>query len=107
MRKLRVFFALLLGLSRLLSVFLPETPPRPSLISSKDMRRITTADKVSVGFHYLDDVNKELGNVRYNLVDGYFVVLCWPSSFSALRKITEYMKLLAFAKSIVKSELVK
>ena len=80
--------------------------PRPSSISS-DMRRITTADKISVGFQYLDDSNKELGNIRYNIVDGYFVLSVWPSSFNALRKISEYIKLLAFAKSIVDSEFVK
>lgn len=71
------------------------------------MRRITTADKVSVGFHYLDDAGKEAGNVRYNIAEGYFVLSCWPSSFNALRRIAEYLKLLAFAKSIVKSEFVK
>lgn len=72
--------------------------------TSKDMRRITTADKISVGFQYLDNANKELGNIRYNIVEGYFVVFTWPTTFSTLRKIEEYLKLLSFAMKIVKSE---
>ena len=68
------------------------------------MRRITTADKISVGFQYLDKDNKEVGNIRYNIVEGYFVVFTWPPTFSALRKIEEYFKLLSFALKIVKSE---
>lgn len=79
--------------------------PRPFLTFS-DMRRVTTADKISVGFHYLDKDNCEVGNVRYNLVDGYFVVTCWPSSFNSLVKISEYLRLLGFAKKIVSSEKV-
>ena len=69
-----------------------------------NMRRVVTADKISVGFQYLDKDAKELGNIRYNLVEGYFVIFTWPSSFSALRKITELSRLLSFALKIVKSE---
>lgn len=70
------------------------------------MRRLTTCDKISVGFQYLDYDGKELGNVRYNLIDGYFVVTCWPSSFNSLRKIEEYIRLLSFASKLVKNERV-
>lgn len=103
MKKLRVFFALLLGSLKLLLAFLPETLLLPSSVSSKVMRRLITADKISVGFKYFDG-EKELGNVRYNMVDGYFHVFTWPSSFNALKKATELLKLLGFAVRIIKSE---
>lgn len=67
------------------------------------MRRVFTADKVSVGFQYIED-EKEVGVIRYNLVEGYFVIFTWPSSFSALRKIKELMRLLSFANKIVRCE---
>lgn len=67
------------------------------------MRRVFTADKVSVGFQYYED-EKQIGNVRYNLQDGYFVVFTWPSSFGPLQKIQELLRLLSFARKIVKSE---
>lgn len=67
------------------------------------MRRLVTADKISVGFQYLSN-GKEEGNIRYNLVKGYFVVSIWPSSFSALRKASELVRLLSFAIKIIKSE---
>lgn len=72
--------------------------------SLSGMRRITTADKMSVGFQYLNSDNKEIGVIRYNLIDGYFVIFTWPEKFSALRKIQELMLLLSFARKIVKSE---
>lgn len=68
------------------------------------MRRVVTADKISVGFQYLDDANKEQGVVRYNMCEGYFVVFTWPSSFSPLRKVEELAKLLSFALKIIRSE---
>lgn len=68
------------------------------------MRRVVTADKISVGIQYLDDANKEQGVVRYNMQDGYFVVFAWPISFSALRKAQELARLLSFAIKIIKSE---
>lgn len=103
MKKLRVSFALLSGFLKLLLAFLPETRPLTFLISSK-MHRVTTADKISVGFQYLNSENKEVGNIRYNLAEGYFVVFTWPSSFSALRKAEELVKLLSFAIKIIKAE---
>lgn len=69
------------------------------------MRRLLTADKVSCGFQYLEN-DKEVGNIRYNLIEGYFVVFTWPPSFSALRKIQELIRLLSFASKIVKCESV-
>lgn len=68
------------------------------------MRRVITADKISVGFQYLNDANKEEGVVRYNMQEGYFVVFTWPSSFSALRKVQELAKLLTFAMKIIRAE---
>lgn len=70
---------------------------------SKAMRRVITADKISVGFQYLSD-GKEEGNIRYNMQEGYFVVFTWPSSFSMLRKAQELVRLLSFAIRIIKSE---
>lgn len=71
---------------------------------SKGMRRVVTADKISVGFQYLNEDGKEEGVVRYNMQEGYFVIFTWPSSFSALRKIQELMRLLSFALKIIRSE---
>lgn len=68
------------------------------------MRRVITADKVSVGFQYLNENAKEEGNVRYNMQEGYFVIFTWPSSFSVLRKAQELVRLLSFAIRIIKSE---
>lgn len=68
------------------------------------MRRIVTADKISVGFQYVDANGKEVGNIRYNMQEGYFVVFTWCPSFSILRKAQELMKLLSFAVRIIKSE---
>lgn len=68
------------------------------------MRRVITADKISVGFQYLNDANKEEGVVRYNMQEGYFVIFTWPSSFTALRKVQELAKLLTFAMKIIRSE---
>lgn len=68
------------------------------------MRRVVTADKISVGFQYLNENGKEEGVVRYNMQEGYFVIFTWPSSFSALRKIQELMRLLSFALKIIRSE---
>lgn len=70
----------------------------------KGMRRVITADKISVGFQYLNDANKEEGVVRYNMQEGYFVIFTWPSSFTALRKVQELAKLLTFAMKIIRSE---
>lgn len=72
--------------------------------SRGSMRRVITADKISVGFHYYDSDGKEKGNIRYNMQDGYFVVFTWPDTFSALRKAQELARLLAFAIRIIKSE---
>lgn len=69
-----------------------------------DMRRVVTADKISVGFQYIDANGKENGNIRYNMQDGYFVVFTWPITFSALRKVQELARLLSFALKIIKSE---
>ena len=80
--------------------------PKLPLFSRSKMRRVITADKVSVGFQYLDSNGKEIGVIRYNLVGGYFVIFTWPSSFSALRKIKELSRLLSFALKIVKSEMI-
>lgn len=68
------------------------------------MRRLVTADKVGVGFKYLSKDGKEEGNIRYNLIEGYFVIFTWPSTFSSLRKAQELIKLLSFAVRIIKSE---
>lgn len=68
------------------------------------MRRVVTADKISVGFQYLNDAGKEEGVVRYNMAEGYFVIFTWPSSFNALRKVQELAKLLTFAMKIIRSE---
>lgn len=93
----------------LLSVFLKLLSllfaVRPSLISliSKPMRRVFTADKVSVRFrYYLDD--KEVGNISYNMHEGTFFVFEWPSAFSSVRKVSELLRLLSFASKIIKSE---
>lgn len=69
------------------------------------MRRVITVDKVGVCFRYYDADNKELGQVNYNMREGYFVLFSWPSSFSALQKIAEYIRLLSFAQKIIKSEI--
>lgn len=67
------------------------------------MRRVFTADKVSVRFrYYLDD--KEVGNISYNMHEGSFFVFEWPSAFSPLRKVSELLRLLSFASKIIKSE---
>lgn len=71
---------------------------------SKNMRRVITADKVSIGFQYLNQNGKEVGNVRYNMQDGYFVVFTWCPTFSALRKAQELVRLLSLAIRIIKSE---
>lgn len=71
---------------------------------SKRMRRVITADKISVGFQYLNQDAKEEGVVRYNMQEGYFVIFTWPSSFSALRKVQELLRLLSFAMKIIRSE---
>lgn len=92
------------ALSKLLSVLSVVLKLVP-FCRSNSMRRVTTADKVSVGFHYFEN-EKEVGNVRYNLVEGYFVVFSWPPSFPALRKAREFVRLLSFAISIIKSEKV-
>ena len=68
------------------------------------MRRLVTADKISVGFQYLDSDGKEVGNIRYNMQEGYFVIFTWPPSFSILRKAQELIRLLSFAVRIIKSE---
>lgn len=68
------------------------------------MRRVVTADKISIGFQYLDENGKEIGNVRYNMRDGYFVVFTWCPSFSSFRKAQELVRLLSFAIRIIKSE---
>lgn len=68
------------------------------------MRRVVTADKVSVGFQFLDANGKEQGIIRYNMQDGYFVVFTWPTSFSALRKAQELARLLTFAIKIIRAE---
>lgn len=68
------------------------------------MRRLVTADKVSIGFQYLSKDGKEEGNIRYNLCEGYFVIFTWPSSFSALRKAQELVRLLSFAIRIIRFE---
>lgn len=70
----------------------------------RSMRRVITADKISVGFQYLNESNREEGVIRYNMQEGYFVVFTWPSSFSALRKVQELMRLLSFALKIIRSE---
>lgn len=74
------------------------------LFSACKMRRLVTADKVSVGFQYLSSDGKEQGVIRYNLVEGYFVIFTWPSTFSALRKAQELVRLLSFAIRILRSE---
>lgn len=71
---------------------------------SKRMRRVITADKISVGFQYLNQDAKEEGVIRYNMQEGYFVIFTWPSSFSALRKVQELIRLLSFAMKIIRSE---
>ena len=74
------------------------------LFFPSEMRRVVTADKVSVRFRYYDKDVKELGNVAYNMRDGLFFVFTWPSSFSSLRKVEELLKLLSFAVKIIRSE---
>lgn len=70
------------------------------------MRRLTTADKISVGFQYLDGDNRELGRLRYNLIEGYFPVCVFPKHFSILKKIEEYIRLLRLAAKLVSYERV-
>lgn len=105
MIKSRVFSALLSGFSKLLPDFCVAMLPRLlTFLTSFDMlRRVTTADSVSVGFHYIQD-EKEIGIVKYNLLEGYFVVFTWPPSFSPLRKVQELLRLLSFAVKIIRSE---
>lgn len=71
------------------------------------IRRIVTADKVSVGFEYQDAECKRLGLVRYNLCDGKFFFMDFPQDFDGLRIIGEYLRLLRFASKIVSNEVVK
>lgn len=101
-RKLKQFGTLLSVLSKLLSLLSAVLQVRPSSVS-KRMRRVLTADKISVGIHYFCD-EKEVGNIRYNMADGYFCIFTWPSSFSALRKAQELLRLLSFAIKIIRSE---
>ena len=68
------------------------------------MRRVITADKCAIRFHYYLD-EKEIGQVNYNMSEGHFYVFSWPSSFSSLKKATELIRLLSFAVKIIKSEL--
>lgn len=100
---LKKSLTLLSGLLRLLSASSAVRRLLPFL-TSKRMRRVVTADKISVGFQYLDSDAKEKGVIRYNLVEGYFVVFSWPSSFSALRKAQELVRLLSLAIRIIKCE---
>lgn len=67
------------------------------------MRRVVLADKCSVKFMYFVD-EKEVGNISYNMVEGYFVVFTWPSSFSPIKKAKELIRLLGFAIKIIGSE---
>lgn len=69
----------------------------------KRMRRVVTADKVAIRFHYYEG-EKEVGQVNYNMQEGHFYVFSWPSSFSALRKAKELLRLLSFAVKIINSE---
>lgn len=77
------------------------------IFSVRRMRRVVLADKVSVSFHYYEhgEQTKEVGNVSYNMRDGLLHVFAWPSSFSALKKVEELIRLLSFAVKIIKSEL--
>lgn len=69
------------------------------------MRRVIVADSVSVGIRYMEG-GKEVGHLHYNLVEGQFTIVVWPESFTAFRKIGEYFRILRFASSIVKAEMV-
>lgn len=96
------FGTLLSVLLKLLSLL---SAVRQSLIylTYKPMRRVFTADKISVRFRYYEG-EKEVGNISYNLLEGRFFVFTWPSSFSSLRKVSELIRLLSFASKIIKSE---
>ena len=70
-------FRLLLGLLKLLSAFCADLKFPPLL--AKDMRRLVTADRISVRFRYFKD-EKEVGNVLYNMQDGCFFVFKIPKT---------------------------
>lgn len=96
------FGTLLSVLSRLLSLLFAVRPLLISLIY-KRMRRVFTADKISVRFRYFEG-EKEVGNITYNMLEGKFFVFTWPSTFNSLRKVSELIRLLSFASKIIKSE---
>lgn len=101
---LKRFSTLLSVLLRLL-LLLSAVRPFLTFLTSKKMRRIISADRVSVRFRYFVDGNdKEVGNISYNMQEGRFHVFVWPSDFTPLRKVSELLRLLSFASKIIKSE---
>lgn len=68
------------------------------------IRRVITADKVSVGFEYQSSDGVQLGLVRYNMSEGKFFFMQFPESFGMAKKIAEYIRLLRFASRIVSNE---
>lgn len=76
-----------------------------SFIRKRAMRRITFADKMSVGFGYYEG-ETECGHLHYDLKEGKFTVQCWPSAWTMLKRIAEAIRLLRLASKIVSSEYV-
>lgn len=103
LKKLKRFGPSLLGSLKLLSPLLPDLLPLLSSFKSVGMRRVISFAAGYISVSYQDN-GKEIGHLHYNLFDGIFTIVQWPKSFSALVKIVEYLKVLGYARKLVKDE---
>lgn len=72
-------------------------------LTSKRMRRVLSVSAGFISVSYQVE-GREVGHLHYNMFDGLFTIVCWPSDFTALMRIREYLKVLGYAQKLVKDE---
>lgn len=80
-----------------------ELKSLPSSVSP--MKRVISVSSGFISVSYQCD-GKEVGHLSYRLFEGSFGIAVWPSDFSALTRIAEYMKVLGYARKLVKDEVL-